>query len=90
MTRECKGIIGFTSLTAVLMTISGLIFNFTSVSLLIPALLVFIFMVGREVWQYKTKQAEKFEYEDVVEYGIFIGLTSAVYLLIVKMIISLL
>ena len=83
MTRECKGIIGFTSLTAVLMTISGLIFNFTSVSLLIPALLVFIFMVGREVWQYKTKQTTRFEYEDVVEYGIFIATTAAIYTIIV-------
>ena len=40
-------------------------------------------MIGREVWQYKTKQTDKFEYEDVVEYGIFIATTAAIYTIVV-------
>lgn len=72
------------------MTISGLLFNFTTWSLIISALLVFVFMIGREVWQYKTNQTLVFEYEDVVEYGIFIFITMVTYILSIKGIISLL
>lgn len=43
-------------------------------------------MIGREVWQYKTKQTDKFEYEDIVEYGIFIATTAVLYTIIVAMI----
>ena len=90
MSRELKGIIGFSSLTIIAITALGIIFSFTPLTIAIGTIITLAFMIGREVWQYKTKQTEKFEYEDVVEYGIFIGMTSAVYLLIVKMIISLL
>lgn len=83
MTREVKGIIGFTSLTIIAITALGLIFGFTPLTIAIGAVAILSFMLGREVWQYKTKQTEKFEIEDVVEYGIFIAITVVLYTMIV-------
>lgn len=83
MTREIKGIIGFISLTLIAITALGLIFGFTPLTIGIGAVITLAFMVGREVWQYKTKQIDKFEYEDVVEYGIFIATTAVLYTIIV-------
>ena len=48
-------------------------------------MLVIAAMVAREVWQFKTGQASHFEWEDVVEYGIFIAMTTAIYFLIVAL-----
>lgn len=86
MTREVKGIIGFSSLTIIAITVLGLMFGFTPLTIVIGAVATLAFMIGREVWQYKTKQTDKFEYEDVVEYGIFIATTAAIYTIIVAMI----
>lgn len=86
MTREVKGIIGFSSLTVIAITALGLIFGFIPLTIAIGAIITLAFMIGREVWQYKTKQTDKFEYEDVVEYGIFIATTAAIYTIIVAMI----
>ncbi len=83
MGRQEKGLIGFSSLTAGLMTISALIFNFSLLSLVIPAILVFVFMCGREIYQYKTKQAEKFEWDDIATYGVTIGFVAVAYIMIV-------
>ena len=83
MTREVKGIIGFISLTIIAISVLGLIFGFTPLTIGIAAVATLAFMIGREVWQYKTKQTDKFEYEDVVEYGIFIAITTVIYTIIV-------
>ena len=83
MTRELKGIIGFSSLTVIAITALGFIFGFTPLTIAIGAIVTLAFMVGREVWQYKTKQTDKFEIEDVVEYGIFITGTAVLYTIIV-------
>lgn len=83
MTRELKGIIGFSSLTIIVITALSLIFGFTPLTIGIGASITLAFMTGREVWQYKTKQTTRFEYEDVVEYGIFIATTTAIYTIIV-------
>lgn len=83
MTREVKGIIGFCSLTVITITALGLTFGFTPLTIGIGAIITLAFMIGREVWQYKTKQTEKFEIEDVVEYGIFIATTAVIYTIIV-------
>ena len=83
MTREVKGIIGFSSLTVIAITVLGLIFGFTPLTIGIGAIVTLAFMIGREVWQYKTKQTDKFEYEDVVEYGIFILSTTGLYTMII-------
>lgn len=83
MTREVKGIIGFISLTIIAITALGLIFGFTPLTIGIGAIVTLAFMIGREVWQYKTKQTEKFGIEDVVEYGIFITGTAVLYTMIV-------
>ena len=83
MTREVKGIIGFSSLTVIAITVLGLIFGFTPLTVGIGAIVTLAFMIGREVWQYKTKQTDKFEYEDVVEYGIFILSTTGLYTMII-------
>ena len=83
MTRELKGIIGFCSLTIIAITALGLIFGFTPLTIGIGAVATLAFMIGREVWQYKTKQANKFETEDVVEYGIFITGTAVLYTIVV-------
>lgn len=87
MTRENKGIIGFSSLTIIAITALGFIFSFTPLTIAIGAIITLTFMIGREVWQYKTKQTDKFEYEDVVEYGIFITLTSVIYTMITEIFI---
>lgn len=83
MTRECKGIIGFISLTLIAITVLGLIFGFTPLTIAIGAVATLAFMIGREGWQYKTKQTEKFETEDVVEYGIFIATTAVIYTIVI-------
>ena len=83
MTREVKGIIGFSILTIIAITVLGLIFGFTPLTIGIGAVATLAFMIIREVWQYKTKQTDKFEYEDVVEYGIFILTTAAIYTIVV-------
>ena len=83
MTRELKGIIGFVSLTIIVITALGLIFGFTPLTIAIGAVATLAFMIGREVWQYKTKQTTRFEYEDVVEYGIFIATTATIYTIVV-------
>ena len=87
MTRENKGIIGFTSLTLCVITLLCIIFGFNVISIASGCILSLAFMIGREVWQYKTKQTDKFEYEDVVEYGIFITLTSVIYTMITEIFI---
>jgi hypothetical protein len=81
MTRENKGIIGFTSLTLCIITLLCIIFGFNVISIASGCILSLAFMIGREVWQYKTKQTDKFEYEDVVEYGIVIGITTILYIM---------
>ena len=89
MTREVKGILGFVSLTIVAITLLCFIFGFKTAPIAIGGLLTFAVMVAREVWQYKTKRAECFEWEDVVEYGVFIAATTAIYFLIVAIFIDL-
>lgn len=86
MTREIKGIIGFSSLTLIAITALGIIFSFTPFTIAIGTIITLAFMIGREVWQYKTNQTDKFEYEDVVEYGIFIATIAAIFTIIVAMI----
>lgn len=81
MTREVKGILGFVALTIAAITLLCLLFGFSVVSIAAGGVLVFIFMVLREVWQYKTKQTVRFEYEDVTEYGIVIAIVTAAYLI---------
>lgn len=49
MTREVKGIIGFTSLTIIAITALGLIFGFTPLTIAIGAVAILSFMLGREV-----------------------------------------
>ena len=83
MTRENKGIIGFTSLTVIAITALCLAFGFSTLPIASGGIAVFAFMVGREVYQYRTRQTPVFEYEDVVEYGIFIAVTTAAYLIAV-------
>lgn len=83
MTRETKGIIGFVALTLVVITVLCLAFGFEVAPIAIGGVLVFAAMVAREVWQYKTKRSECFEWEDVVEYGVFIAITTVIYFLIV-------
>ena len=85
MTRELKGIIGFISLTIIAITAIGFIFSFNATTIALGGVLVFAFMVAREIFQYKTKQTTRFEYEDVVEYGIFIAFTTALYLIVVAL-----
>jgi len=81
MTRENKGIIGFSSLTIIVITLLSLIFGFSVLPMALGGILTFAFMVGREIYQYKTNQTPKFEYEDVVEYGIVIGITTILYIM---------
>lgn len=81
MTREVKGILGFVALTIAAITLLCLLFGFSVVPIAAGGVSVFIFMVLREVWQYKTKQTVRFEYEDVTEYGIVIAIVTAVYLI---------
>lgn len=83
MTRETKGIIGFVALTLVVITVLCLAFGFKVAPIAIGGVLVIAAMVAREVWQYKTKRSQYFEWEDVVEYGEFIAITTAIYFLIV-------
>lgn len=85
MTRENKGIIGFISLTIIAITALGLIFGFTPLTIVIGAIITLAFMIGREVWQYKTKQTDKLEIEDIVEYGIFILSTTVLYTMIIAL-----
>lgn len=81
MTREVKGILGFVALTIAAITLLCLLFGFSVVPIVAGGVSVFIIMVLREVWQYKTKQTVRFEYEDVTEYGIVIAIVTAVYLI---------
>lgn len=81
MTREVKGILGFVALTIAAITLLCLFFGFSVVPIAAGGVSVFIFMVLREVWQYKTKQTVRFEYEDVTEYGIVIAIATAVYII---------
>jgi cytochrome b561 len=83
MTRETKGIIGFVALTLVVITVLCMAFGFKVAPIAIGGVLVIAAMIAREVWQFKTGQASHFEWEDVVEYGIFIAMTTAIYFLIV-------
>lgn len=81
MTREKKGVIGFASLTVAIITLLCLVFGFRSAPIIIGGVISFALMVCREVWQYKTKQTPVFEYEDVVEYGVFIIDTVVMYII---------
>lgn len=87
MTREIKGIIGFISLTLCVITLLCIIFGFNVISIASGCILSLAFMIGREVWQYKTKQTDKFEYEDVIEYGLFILIVSVIYTIITEIFI---
>lgn len=89
MTREQKGILYFVVFTLCAITSMGAIFGFTPVPMLIGGLITLLFMVGREIWQYKTKQTLVFEWEDVVEYGMFILFTTIVYVMAAMAITSL-
>lgn len=79
MTREIKGIIGFMALTLVVITVLCLAFGFEVAPIAIGGLLTFAVMVVREAWQYNTKR----EWEDMVGYGVFIVVTTAIYFRIV-------
>lgn len=83
MTRETKGIIGFVALTLVVITVLCMAFGFEVAPIAVGGVLVIAAMVAREVWQYKTKRSKYFEREDVVEYGVFIAITTVIYFLIV-------
>lgn len=48
MTREVKGIIGFSGLTLIAITVLGLIFSFNATTIAFGGVLVFAFMVAKE------------------------------------------
>ena len=51
---------------------------------LVVGLIAIVLMVGREVYQWKHYKLSRFEWEDVVRYGIVILLGSLIQCLIIK------
>lgn len=71
MNRNTKGVICWFVLTVVLTIASGIVFG-DVLSVLLPVAVCLSAMTGREIWQYKTRQAQIFEWDDIARYTLVI------------------
>lgn len=71
MTRNTKGIIGWSIITTLLIILYSFIDNGAQ-AVMVPIGICFIANLIREYWQYKTGRAKFFELDDIFRYSLTI------------------